>query len=76
MVQNITHLSGLKQEAIILFPDEEFCNYVVFQDIDNENYSIIEIDRRGGFSKKIEFEYLKTLTDNEIFEIFFPKNKK
>jgi hypothetical protein len=76
MIQNITHLSGLEQEAIILFPDEEFCDYVVFQDVDNPYYSIIEIDKRGGFSKKISFEYLKTLSDDEIFEIFFPKNKK
>ena len=73
MIQEITHPSGLKQEAIILFPDEEFCDYIVFQDINNTDYSIIEIDRQSGFSKKIDFEYLKTLSDNEIFKFFFPK---
>lgn len=69
----IKHPSGFEQEGIILFPDEEFCNYIVFENNQKPGFSIIEIDRSGGFEKEIDYEFLKTLTDNEIFKIFFPK---
>jgi hypothetical protein len=68
----IIHPSGLKQEAIKLFENEEFSNYVVFKNVDKPSHTIIEIDRRGGHEKEIEYDFLKTLTDEEIFKIFFP----
>jgi len=74
-IQQITHPSGLKQEAIILFPNDEYSNYIVFEDIDNPGYSIIEIDRRSGFSIKKEYCELKKMSDKEIFNCFFMKNK-
>lgn len=72
-IDSIIHSSGLKQEVIILFPDEEFCNYIVYKNIDKPDFSIIEIDRKGGFEKKIDYDFLKTLSDDEIFNLFFPK---
>lgn len=71
-IEKIKHPSGFEQEVIILFPDEDFCDYIVFKNDTKPGYSIIEIDRCGGFEKEIDYDFLKTLTDDKIFKIFFP----
>lgn len=72
-IVEITHPSGLKQEAIRLFENEEFSNYLVFKNVDKPTHSIIEVDRTCGHEKEINYDFLKTLTDDEIFKIFYPR---
>jgi len=70
-IETITHPSGLKQEAIILYPDDKYANYVVFKNINNPKNCIIEIDRSSGFEREVNYDSLKSMTDKEIFNIFF-----
>lgn len=67
----ITHKTGLKQEAINLLNEDPLNNYIVFQNLNNPSYSIIEIDRKHGYEKQIDYNYLKTLSDIEILKQFF-----
>lgn len=67
----INHRSGLNLEAIDLFENDPFNNCIIFKNIDKPTHSIMEIDNRKGCEKEVDYDYLKTLTDDEIFNIFF-----
>lgn len=67
-----TGINGDKFEAIRLFDDDEFADYLVFADTNDNGKSVILIDKKHGKYIDVQFAHLKTLTDIQIINTFYP----
>lgn len=73
IITSITFRTDYKTEAIKLFENDENESYYVYRSSDKIGWCEILIDFSKGKRVEVDYEYLKTLTDNEILYVFYPK---